>query len=76
MRDEVLFSCNWDFQNPLKFSESSEIFSFLQNSEIFKFAEGNTELLPSTYIPNLPRAVIMQMELGSLYSMQLREHIE
>ena len=46
MRDEVLFSCNWDFQNPLKFSESSEIFSFLQNSEIFKFAEGNTELLP------------------------------
>ena len=46
MRDEVLFSCSWDFQKPLKFSESSEIFSFLQNSEILKFAEGNTELLP------------------------------
>ena len=30
----------------LGFSESSEIFSFLQHSEIFKLAEGNTELLP------------------------------
>ena len=47
MRDEVLFLYSWDFQNPLKFSEPSEIFSFLKNSEIFKFAEGNTELLPS-----------------------------
>ena len=72
MRDEVLFSCNWDFQNPLKFSESSEIFSFLQNSEIFKFAEGNTELLPSENMAkNLAAKFPPDLELqcnGKLFS--------
>ena len=43
----------------LGFSESSEIFSFLQNSEIFKFAEGNTELLPVISVGMCLKALIL-----------------